>query len=104
MRVQQSSRSFALCVEVGWKIWKPESSIRSSLIVKLRVRGYIRVVDESGEDYIYLSETNRDACRSRVTPDGQPFERAYALFTRHVNQDDVGVLPRPIEHDRFPVR
>ena len=57
MRVQQSSQSFALCVEDGGmedlearKLYQilPDREAASE--------GYIRVVDESGEDYVYPSD------------------------------------------------
>ena len=41
---------------MGWKIWRPERFIRFSPTVKLHVRGHIRVVDQSGEDYVYPSD------------------------------------------------
>ena len=57
MRVQQSTGSFALCVEDGGM---EDLEVRK-LYQVLRDReatreGYIRVVDESGDDYIYPSE------------------------------------------------
>ena len=57
MRVQQSTSSFALCVEDGgledlearrlYQVPPDRAAARED---------YIRVVDESGEDYIYPSE------------------------------------------------
>jgi hypothetical protein len=41
---------------VGWKIWRPERFIRFSPTVKLHVRVTSRIVDESGEDYVYPSD------------------------------------------------
>lgn len=57
MRVQQSTGSFALCVEDGGM----EDLEARKLYQVLRDReaareGYVRVVDESGEDYIYPSD------------------------------------------------
>jgi hypothetical protein len=57
MRVQQSRGSFALCVEDGgmedlearklYQVFPDREAARE---------GYLRVVDESGEDYMYPSE------------------------------------------------
>jgi len=57
MRVQQSSRSFALCVEDGGMEDLEARKVYQILPDREAAReGYIRVVDESGEDYIYPSD------------------------------------------------
>ena len=57
MRVQQSSRSFALCVEDGGMEDLEARKLYQILPDREAAReGYIRVVDESGEDYIYPSD------------------------------------------------
>jgi hypothetical protein len=57
MRVQQSSRSFALCVEDGGLEDLEVRKLYQILPDREAAReGYIRVVDESGEDYIYPSD------------------------------------------------
>ena len=57
MRVQQSMGSFALCVEDGGvedlEARKPYQVLPDREAAR---EGYIRVVDESGEDYIYPSD------------------------------------------------
>ena len=56
MRVQQSSQSFALCVEDGGMEDLEARKLYQILPDREAAReGYIRVVDESGEDYIYPS-------------------------------------------------
>ena len=57
MRAQQSSRSFALCVEDGGMEDLEARKLYQILPDREAAReGYIRVVDESGEDYIYPSD------------------------------------------------
>ena len=57
MRVQQSSGSFALCVEDGGMEDLEARKLYQILPDREAAReGYIRVVDESGEDYIYPSD------------------------------------------------
>jgi len=57
MRVQQSSGSFALCVEDGGMEDLEARKLYQILPDPEAAReGYIRVVDESGEDYIYPSD------------------------------------------------
>jgi hypothetical protein len=57
MRAQQSSRSFALCVEDGGMEDLEARKVYLILPDREAAReGYIRVVDESGDDYIYPSE------------------------------------------------
>lgn len=57
MRVQQSSGSFALCVEDGGMDDLEARKLYQVLPDRDAAReGYIRVVDESGEDYIYPSD------------------------------------------------
>jgi hypothetical protein len=57
MRVQQSTGSFALCVEDGGLEDLEARKLYQVLPDREAAReGYIRVVDESGEDYIYPSE------------------------------------------------
>jgi hypothetical protein len=57
MRVQQSSRSFALCVEDGGLEDLEVRKLYQILPDREAAReGYIRVVDESGEDYMYPSD------------------------------------------------
>jgi hypothetical protein len=57
MRVPQSAGSFALCVEDGGM---EDLEVRKLYQVlpdrKAGREGYIRVIDESGEDYIYPSD------------------------------------------------
>ena len=57
MRVQQSSRSFALCVEDSGMEDLEARKLYQILPDREAAReGYIRVVDESGEDYMYPSD------------------------------------------------
>jgi hypothetical protein len=57
MRVQPSSRSFALCVEDGGMEDLEARKVYQILPDREAAReGYIRVVDESGEDYVYPSD------------------------------------------------
>lgn len=57
MRAQQSTSSFALCVEDGGLEDLEARKLYQVLPDREAAReGYIRVVDESGEDYIYPSE------------------------------------------------
>jgi hypothetical protein len=57
MRVQQSAGSFALCVENGGLEDLEARKLYQVLPDREAAReGYIRVVDESGEDYIYPSD------------------------------------------------
>ena len=57
MRVQQSGGSFALCVENDGQEDLEARKIYQVLPDRAAAReGYIRVVDESGEDYVYPSD------------------------------------------------
>ena len=57
MRVQQTSSSFALCVEDGGMEDLEARKLYQVLPDRDAAReGYIRVVDESGEDYMYPSD------------------------------------------------
>ena len=57
MRVQQSAGSFALCVDDGGAEDLEARKLYQVLPDREAAReGYIRVVDESGEDYIYPSD------------------------------------------------
>jgi hypothetical protein len=57
MTLQQSSRSFALCVEDGGMEDLEARKLYQILPDREAAReGYIRVVDESGDDYIYPSD------------------------------------------------
>ena len=57
MRVQPSSRSFALCVEDGGMEDLEARKVYQILPDREAAReGYIRVIDESGEDYVYPSD------------------------------------------------
>jgi hypothetical protein len=57
MRVQQASSSFALCVEDGGMEDLETRKLYQVLPDREAAReGYIRVVDESGEDYVYPSD------------------------------------------------
>lgn len=57
MRVQPSSRSFALCVEDGGMEDLEARKVYQILPDREAAReGYIRVVDESVEDYVHPSE------------------------------------------------
>ena len=57
MRVQQAAGSFALCVEDGGM---EDLEVRKVYQVlpdpEAGREGYVRVIDESGEDYIYPSD------------------------------------------------
>lgn len=57
MRVQQSAGSFALCVEDGGMEDLEARKVYQVLPDREANReGYVRVIDESGEDYIYPSD------------------------------------------------
>lgn len=57
MRDQQSTSSFALCVEDGGLEDLEARTLYQVVPDREAAReGYVRVVDESGEDYIYPSE------------------------------------------------
>ena len=57
MRVQQSAGSFALCVEDGGMEDLEARKVYQVLPDReARREGYVRVVDESGEDYMYPSD------------------------------------------------
>jgi hypothetical protein len=57
MRVQQSIGSFALCVEDGGMEDLEAREVYQMLPDREASReGYVRIIDESGEDYIYPSE------------------------------------------------
>ena len=57
MRVQQSTGSFALCVEDGGSEDLEARKLYQVLPDREAAReGYILVVDESGEDYMYPSD------------------------------------------------
>jgi hypothetical protein len=57
MRVQQSAGSFALCVEDGGMEDLEVRKVYQVLPDRAAGReGYVRVIDESGEDYIYPSD------------------------------------------------
>ena len=57
MRVQPSSQSFALCVEDGGMEDLEARKVYQILPDREAAReGYIRIVDESGEDYVYPSD------------------------------------------------
>jgi hypothetical protein len=57
MRVQQSAGSFALCVEDGGMEDLEARKVYQVLPDRGANReGYVRVIDESGEDYIYPSD------------------------------------------------
>ena len=57
MRVQQTTDSFALCVEGGGSEDLEARKLYQVLPAREAAReGYIRIVDESGEDYIYPSD------------------------------------------------
>jgi hypothetical protein len=57
MTLQQSRSSFALCVEDGGSDdLEPRKLYRVLPDREAAREGYVRVVDESGEDYIYSSE------------------------------------------------
>jgi hypothetical protein len=57
MRVQQSTGSFALCVEDGGMEDLEARKVYQVLPDREASReGYVRVIDESGDDYIYPSD------------------------------------------------
>ena len=57
MRIQPSSRSFALCVEDGGMEDLEAPKVYQILPDRQAAReDYIRIVDESGEDYVYPSD------------------------------------------------
>ena len=57
MRVQQSAGSFALCVEDGGMEDLEVRKVYQTMPDREASReGYVRVIDESGEDYIYLAD------------------------------------------------
>lgn len=57
MRVQQSTGSFALCVEDGGMEDLEVRKVYQVLPDREASReGYVRVIDDSGDDYIYPSE------------------------------------------------
>jgi hypothetical protein len=57
MRVQQSVGSFALCVEDGGMDDLEVRKVYQVLPDREASReGYVRIIDESGEDYIYPSD------------------------------------------------
>jgi len=57
MRVQQSAGSFALCVENGGLEDLEARKLYQVLPDREAAReGYLRIVDESGEDYVYPSD------------------------------------------------
>jgi hypothetical protein len=57
MRVQQTAGSFALCIEDGGMEDLEARKLYQVLPDREASReGYVRVIDESGEDYIYPSD------------------------------------------------
>ena len=57
MRVQQATGSFALCVEDGGMEDLEARKVYQVLPDREASReGYVRVIDESGDDYIYPSD------------------------------------------------
>jgi hypothetical protein len=57
MRVQRAVGSFALCVEKGGsEDLEPRKVYQVLPDREAACEGYVRVVDESGEDYIYPSD------------------------------------------------
>ena len=57
MRVQQATGSFALCVEDGGMEDLEARNVYQVLPDREANReGYVRVIDESGEDYMYPSD------------------------------------------------
>jgi hypothetical protein len=57
MRVQQSAGSFALCIEDGGMEDLEARKVYQVLPDREASReGYVRIIDESGEDYIYPSD------------------------------------------------
>jgi hypothetical protein len=60
MRVQQSAGSFALCIEDGGMEDLEARKVYQVLPDREASReGYVRVIDESGEDYIHNVSTRR---------------------------------------------
>jgi hypothetical protein len=57
MRVQQSTGSFALCMEDGGMEDLEARKVYQTLPDREAKReGYVRIIDESGEDYIYPAD------------------------------------------------
>jgi len=57
MRVQQSASSFALCVDArGLEDLEARKVYQVLPDREAHREGYVRVIDESGEDYIYPSD------------------------------------------------
>jgi len=57
MRVQRSKSSFALCIRNAGSDDLEQRKLYQILPDRVAAReGYVRVVDESGEDYLYPSE------------------------------------------------
>jgi hypothetical protein len=57
MKVQQTAGSFALCVEDGgMEDLEPRKVYQVLPDREANREGYVRVIDESGEDYMYPSE------------------------------------------------
>ncbi|HEY3162254.1 MAG TPA: hypothetical protein VGJ78_25025 [Vicinamibacterales bacterium] len=57
MKLQQSAGSFALCVEDGGMEDLEVRKIYQALPdPEAKREGYVRVIDESGEDYLYPSD------------------------------------------------
>ena len=57
MRVQQSAGSFALCIDDGGMGDLEARKIYQMLLDREANReGYVRIIDESGEDYIYPAD------------------------------------------------
>ena len=83
MRVQQSAGSFALCVEDGGMEDLEVRKVYQLLPDRDASReGYVRVIDESGEDYVYPSDLfvavklpAAVARRFRRPPDAKPAPR-----------------------------
>lgn len=57
MRVQQSAGSFALCIDDGGMEDLEARKVYQTLPDREANReGYVRIIDESGEDYIYPAD------------------------------------------------
>jgi hypothetical protein len=57
MKVQQAGGSFALCVEDGGNVDLEARKVYQLIQDREASReGYVRVIDESGEDYMYPSD------------------------------------------------